>query len=78
MSINVIIAAIIALLVLIVLALIFTGRIGGINKNIGDCENKGGTCASIDAGGCMPGTAQSPIFSCGSDTKVCCIPIGSE
>ena len=46
-SINVIIIAAIALLVLVVLAVIFTGRIGQFATKTADCENKGGRCAEL-------------------------------
>jgi len=46
-SINVIIVAAIALLVLVVLSIIFMGRIGQFGTKVGECENKGGRCADV-------------------------------
>ena len=46
-SINVIIVAAIALLVLVVLSVIFMGRIGQFGSKVGECKNKGGKCADI-------------------------------
>ena len=43
-SINVIIVAAIALLVLVILSVIFIGKLGIFSTKVGDCENKGGTC----------------------------------
>lgn len=75
MSIGVIIAAILALLVLVILALIFTGRIGDVNKDIGNCENKGGVCFP-DNVGCDPdqGYTSYPSWTC-SDNYVCCLKL---
>lgn len=44
-SINAIIVAVIALLVLVVLAIIFTGRLGGFSQQAAACATKGGLCA---------------------------------
>lgn len=43
-SINVIIVAAIALLVLVILSVIFIGRLGTFSSSVGECENKGGSC----------------------------------
>ena len=43
-SMNVIIIAAIALLVLVILAIIFMGRMGPWGGEVADCVNKGGTC----------------------------------
>ena len=42
LSLNVIIIAAIALLVLVILAVIFMGRLGVFRKGSGDCETLGG------------------------------------
>lgn len=44
LSLNVIIIAAIALLVLVILAVIFMGRLGVFRKGSGDCETMGGFC----------------------------------
>jgi len=46
-SINVIIIAAIALLVLVVLSVIFMGRLGQFATKTAECENKGGKCADL-------------------------------
>lgn len=43
-SINVIIVAAIAMLVLVIVSIIFIGRIGPFSTSVVDCENKGGKC----------------------------------
>ncbi|MBT3464787.1 hypothetical protein HOD20_00980 [archaeon] len=44
LSINLIITAAIAMVVLIVIVLIFTGKIGTFRQNTSRCEASGGTC----------------------------------
>ena len=48
LSINVIITAAIALVVLIVLLVIFTSKIGQTVKGIESCTNAGGTCEEVE------------------------------
>ena len=45
-SINTIIIAAIALIVLVVLVAVFTGRLGGFISGVESCQDKGGTCKS--------------------------------
>ena len=78
-SLNVIIIAAIALLVLVVLSVVFMGRMGIFNKNSNDCLKVGGYC---DQGRhCNAGYEQHPTAVCyDSDNKVdkynvCCIPL---
>lgn len=44
LSMQTIIVAALALLVLAIIALIFTGRIGALNSEMGSCESGGGVC----------------------------------
>lgn len=44
LSINIVIIAVIALLVLVVLSYIFIGKISQTRKGIDKCENAGGSC----------------------------------
>jgi hypothetical protein len=76
-SVNVIIIAAIALLVLVVLSVIFIGRMGNWGTNAADCKNKGGTCASGTT--CPSGQTQYSGFECtGTDKgKICCININA-
>ncbi|MFH1590509.1 MAG: hypothetical protein ABIC95_01140 [archaeon] len=48
-SMPVVVMAIIALLVLVVLIFIFSGRIGGVNAGFGDCLSKNGRCIPLDS-----------------------------
>ncbi|MBD3204006.1 hypothetical protein GF327_06910 [Candidatus Woesearchaeota archaeon] len=48
LSLNTIIVAALALLVLIIIAMIFTGRIKLWRENTDACVNKGGRCVSDD------------------------------
>jgi len=56
-SINVIIIAAIALLVLVVLSVIFMGRLGQWGARVAECENKGGRCADIGESCGDPGSS---------------------
>ncbi len=75
-SINVIIIAAIALLVLVVLSVIFLGRIGLFGVKTISCTDQGGSCSLADEG-CAPPTILYTAWNCpktsaGAD-QVCCI-----
>jgi len=70
-SMNTIIIAAIALLVLVILAVIFTGRMGDWSKKTRECKNNGGECLSKDECKQKEGQA-STLIDCGSQ-QVCCI-----
>ncbi|MBI5398114.1 hypothetical protein HZB03_01500 [Candidatus Woesearchaeota archaeon] len=76
MSLNIIIIAAIGLLVLVILAVIFIGRIGTTTKAVDACK---GTCvdSSDDCAGQYKKTTNDPCF--GPDNKptnqVCCITV---
>ncbi len=85
-SMNVIIIAAIALLVLVVLSVIYIGRMGTWGKTTNDCESNGGFCKglSYECGQKDTGTdvhkypLAYPLWSCQYDTedaKHCCIKI---
>jgi len=85
-SINVIIIAAIALLVLVVLSVIFIGRMGDWGSKTNDCLANGGLCrASGQTCGQTSTTVVDyktayPIWSCKDDTatvKLCCIKAGA-
>jgi len=90
MSINVIIMAALALVVLVVLLAIFTGSIGKTSQNIGSCITKGGICADDDRlkgantlKGTCGGDYPIPIFVSGecpntNPKNLCCIKAGIE
>lgn len=68
----IIIGAVIALVVMIILLVMFTGRTGGLEKGLSSCEGKGGICAPEN--GCPANTFSSSAFTCpGSDTQECCV-----
>lgn len=74
-SMNVIIIAAIALLVLVVLSIIFLGRIGDFSETTIDCEANGGRC--LDSCG-EPGYEDYSLpygsWTCGvDDPRTCCI-----
>ena len=73
-SVNVIIIAAIALLVLVVLSVIYIGRMGDWGTKAADCANKGGDCVD---GNCPPTQTKFTGFQCtGVDAgKTCCIDI---
>lgn len=75
-SINVIVIAAIALLVLVVLAVVFLGKIGGFTSGASDCENKGGSCV---VGSCPGSTItynnlQCPNTASGA-SQTCCLAV---
>lgn len=81
MSINVVIVAAIALLVLVVLAAIFISRLSVTKTAIETCESYGGKCFD-GAEGCQdPYTIQSGAYKCLDLAKkekegfVCCLKV---
>ncbi len=78
MSMNVIIIAALALLVLVILAVIFIGRMGTTTKGIDECK---GTCIPQEECGDEPYEKQlgDPCFVAGTkdvDTSVvCCVKV---
>lgn len=75
-SINVIVVAAIALLVLVVLSVVFLGRFGIFTQQSADCENKGGRCV---VGDCPTGTNSYSAWACPETTsgasQTCCINV---
>ncbi len=72
-SINVIIIAAIAILVLVILAVIFLGYVKNWTGDVSACENKGGQCFS--EGTCPEGWA--PLSNkCDTEGAVCCSDTG--
>ena len=83
MTLNVIVIAAIVLFVLVILLLIFTGRIGGFQKESSRCETQSGRCV---LGSCPEGARQVGSLTCdmngNGDTKegpgvdgVCCVSV---
>lgn len=80
-SMTVIIVAAIALLVLVVLSIIFLGKMGGVSSDLSDCEQKGGVCKQI--GWCNSDANADMDFSrvtsdvCDREGQECCLIIGT-
>jgi len=87
MSLNVIIIAALGLLVLVVLAIIFTGNLGTTVREIDKCSNKGGTCVAaqtscvgtydkIARGACDLNGDSKFHFNNDDSDGYCCLSIG--
>ena len=77
-SINVIIVAAIALLVLVILSVIFIGRIGTFSTAVGECENKGGTCVLSSESCPLDFPQKYAEWSCpdvDEESQQCCIKV---
>lgn len=68
----IIIGAVLALIVLIVLLVMFTGKTRSLEIGLTSCEGKGGRCESL--GSCSPNTLPTGAFTCPAG-QVCCIGI---
>ena len=84
LSVNTIIIAAIALIVLVVLIAVFTGRFGIFSKSLGSCETNGGQClpecklpnVEMTQYDCPSGFSQSGesmVISAGK--TVCCVKL---
>ncbi len=73
-SINMIIVAAVALIVLVVLSVIFLGRFGIFSSKTADCETQGGQCV---VGACPTGQRDYAIWTCpktaSGASQSCCI-----
>ena len=67
----IIIGAVLALVVLIVLLVAFTGRSTTLSQGLSDSEGKGGICVSLDSL-CPPKSLKTTAFSCTAQ-RVCCL-----
>lgn len=79
-SINVIIVAAIALLVLVILSVIFIGRIGTFSTAVGECTNKGGVCAPTTESCPAENPQIFPDWKCpdkDEEAQKCCIKVQS-
>ncbi len=68
---NTIVIAALVLVVLVVLIMIFTGRMGGFTRSIQDCAEKGGECVSGSECDLDKGSLPIARGECG-DGKICC------
>jgi hypothetical protein len=78
-SLNVIIIAAIALLVLVILSVIFMGRMGVFGEKSKDCQTQGGKCAAVNSNCGEGDTADYPTpysaWDCPNTGETCCIKI---
>jgi hypothetical protein len=65
----IIIGAVIALVVMIILMVMFTGKVKPLEQGLSACEGKGGVCVT---GSCPINTFKSSAFDC-TTSKDCCI-----
>ena len=77
MPINVIIVAALALIVLVVLATIFTGRVKIFSESLQSCAAKQGSCEPYTGTPKCPSSNQAVITNTDCDTqkKVCCVQV---
>jgi len=76
-SMNVIIIAAIALLVLVVLSVIFLGKIGSWGSEVNNCENKHPQARCMDE--CPDGMTAYTSWNCpGDGDLVCCVPLDAS
>ena len=69
----IIIGAVIALVVLVVLLSIFSGKTGNLEQGLSSCESKGGVCVS-EENPCPGSTIATPTFECNGQQN-CCIGV---
>jgi len=77
LSMNTIVIAALALLVLVIVALITTGRISIFSRESADCKNQGGDCKpgiTCPEGWKLFGAGKCTVAS-GEPAQICCIPI---
>ena len=75
-SMNVIIIAAIALLVLVILSVIFIGRMGSFGRITGDCTTQGGRCLASPCNVQTPPMASNSGLNCEEEsTPYCCLPV---
>lgn len=73
----IVIGAVIALVVMIILIVMFTGKTGALEGGLLDCESKGGVCDYSNNAACKGagGTVASAFQCSGANTgNICCFP----
>ena len=81
LSITAIIIAVLSLLVLVVLAIIFTGRTGIFAKQVAECATKGGHCYTAcgdETIGSQNYATADPTTKCadiGGEPALCCLAV---
>ncbi len=71
LSMQFIALAVLALIFLIVVAFVITGKVGIFSKGLSDCENKGGWCMTKTECSNSQGTESG--FTCAGKEDVCCL-----
>lgn len=78
LTLNIIIIAALGLLVLVILAVIFTGRLSWFSQSSASCEDKNGKCA-LECNNPDYGTEdygiQNAGFKCADSEMKCCLKI---
>jgi hypothetical protein len=70
----IIIGAVIALVVMIILMVMFTGKSGKLEAGLSGCESKGGICVpNSDNKGCPKSSLSATTFDCKSTSELCCL-----
>jgi len=69
---NTIILAILALIVLVALILIFTGKINVFGKGASECVTGTDGCVKDPINDCAEGTVGYPSEGCNQDSPYCC------
>jgi len=76
-SLNVVVIAALALLVLVILSVVFIGRMGFWGDDVNDCINKGGVCApECGTGDAANYPTEYGVWRCDAESgtaKKCCI-----
>ncbi|MBU0470173.1 MAG: hypothetical protein KKA62_05615 [Nanoarchaeota archaeon] len=72
----IIIGAVIALVVMIVLMVMFSGKTSKVETGLSACEGKGGVCV-FENEECPSNTLRSTVFDCGQENE-CCIGTPKE
>ena len=75
MPVNVIIIAAIALIVLFVLAALFTGKIRGLSQDLESCATKQGQCKDSPCGPNEAIVTNAKCDKIGGKEQVCCITV---
>lgn len=70
LSLNTIIIAALVIMVLVILALVFTGQMGSFGEETGSCSGKGGKCR----GDCNDDEIPNPLGGECPDGETCCVP----
>jgi len=72
LSLNTIIIAALVIMVLVILALVFTGQMGSFGSSSTNCQSKGGICTSEKD--CPEGKMPAMFTAKCDEGEQCCIP----